>query len=128
MTQKTLFSLASKIFYSFSAASHAVFSYLTLVRVKRRKLKIIKKITPYPLGIMFKNKYNVNPAAASRLGAKHTEEAKAWFSKLRRENPHFLNKVHSEDIIEQLRIRMTGSSNPMYGKPVTEANKKLISD
>lgn len=27
-----------------------------------------------------------------------------------------------------MRKRMTGSLNPMYGKPVTDANKKLISD
>jgi hypothetical protein len=27
-----------------------------------------------------------------------------------------------------MRLRMSGSLNPMYGKPVSEANKKLISD
>lgn len=27
-----------------------------------------------------------------------------------------------------MRIRMSGSLNPMYGKPVSVANKKLISD
>lgn len=77
---------------------------------------------------LFKDKYNINPAAESRLGSVHTEETKALFSKLRRENPHFLNKTHSEEVIEEIRKRMTGSLNPMYGKPVTDANKKLISD
>lgn len=77
---------------------------------------------------LFKNKYNINPAAVSRLGAKHSEETKALFSRLRLENPNFLNKTHSEETIDQIRIRMTGSSNPMFGKPVTDDNKKLISD
>lgn len=77
---------------------------------------------------LFKDKYNINPAAGSRLGAKHTEETKALLSKFRKENPSFLNKTHSEEYINELRIRMSGFSNHMYGKPVTKANKKLISD
>ena len=76
---------------------------------------------------LFINKYNINPAAVGRLGAKHTEETKALLSKHRKANPSFLNKTHSSDVIELLRNRMTGSSNPMYGKPFTEENKKLIS-
>jgi hypothetical protein len=47
-------------------------------------------------------------------------------SKLRKENPYFLNKTHSPDVIEGIRIRMTGSHNPMFGKPVTERNEKFI--
>jgi len=47
---------------------------------------------------------------------------------MKKKNPAFLNKVHSEDVLEQARQRMTGLINPMYGKPVTEANKKLISE
>jgi hypothetical protein len=47
---------------------------------------------------------------------------------MKKKNPAFLNKVHSEDVLEQARLRMTGLINPMYGKPVTEANKKLISE
>ena len=74
------------------------------------------------------DKYNNNPAAESRLGAKHTEETKELFSKLRKDNLHFLNKTHSEEVIEEMRRRMTGSLNHMYGKPVTDENKKLISD
>lgn len=46
---------------------------------------------------------------------------------MRQENPHFLNKTHKPEIIEQMKLRMTGSNNHMYGKPVTEENKKLIS-
>ncbi len=42
---------------------------------------------------LFFNKYNINPAAGSRLGAKHTEETKELFSKINKENPPFLNKT-----------------------------------
>ena len=49
-------------------------------------------------------------------------------SKLRNENPHFLNKTHSPEVIAKMSARMKGSNNPMFGKPVTESNKKLISD
>ena len=78
---------------------------------------------------LFDEKYNINPVAGkSRLGSKHSEATKELMSKWRKENPAFLNKVHSEDILEQARERMTDSNNPMYGKPVTEANKKLISE
>ena len=66
-------------------------------------------------------------AGKSRLDSKHSEATKELMSKLRKENPSFLNKTHSEEVVEQIRMRMTGSSNPMFGKPVTEANKKLIS-
>ena len=76
----------------------------------------------------FYNKYNINPAAESRLGAKHSADTKALFRKLNKENPPFLNKTHSVEVLEGMRKRMTGSSNPMFGKPVTDENKKLISD
>jgi len=48
-------------------------------------------------------------------------------SKFRKENPNFLNKTHSPEVIDMLRDKFTGKNNPMYGKPVTEENKKLIS-
>lgn len=77
---------------------------------------------------LFEDKYNINPLAGkTRLGAKHSEESKLLMSKLRKENPYFLNKKHSPEVIEQMRNRMSGSNNPMFGKPVTEENKKLIS-
>ena len=48
-------------------------------------------------------------------------------SKVGKENPYFLNKTHSPEVIEQIHARTTGPNNPMFGKPVTERNKKLIS-
>jgi len=45
-------------------------------------------------------------------------------SKLRKENSYFLNKTHSSDVVEQIRARVRGPGNPMFGKPVTEENKK----
>lgn len=77
---------------------------------------------------LFLNKYNINPASSSRLGAKHSEETKALFSKINKENPRFLNKTFSNEVLEEMRKRMSGPLNPMYGKPVSDANKKLISD
>lgn len=77
----------------------------------------------------FNDKYNINPKAGkTRLGAKHSEASKELMSKLRKENPSFLNKTHSPEVIEQLSARVKGSNNPMFGKPVTEKNKKLISE
>lgn len=40
---------------------------------------------------LFFNKYNINPAAGSRLGAKHTEETKELFSKINKKGN--LNKT-----------------------------------
>ena len=78
---------------------------------------------------LFNDKYNINPnAGKTSLGYTHSEATKELMSKLRKENPYFLNKTHSPYLIEEIRIRMTGSNNPMFGKPVTERNKKLISD
>lgn len=62
---------------------------------------------------LFFNKYNINPAAGSRLGAKHTEETKELFSKINKENPPFLNKTFSDEVLEGMRKRMSGSLNPM---------------
>lgn len=77
----------------------------------------------------FNDKYNINPKAGkTRLGAKHSEATRELMSELRKENPHFLNKTHSPEILAQMSARMKGSNNPMFGKPVTESNKKLISD
>lgn len=77
---------------------------------------------------MFENKYNINPKAGrSRIGAKHTEATKELFSKMRQLNPNFLNKTHSPETIENMKLRFSGSNNHMFGKPVTEENKKLIS-
>lgn len=75
---------------------------------------------------LFLNKYNINPASSSRLGSKHSDETKALFSKINKENPRFLNKTFSYEVLEEMRKRMYGSLNPMYGKPVSDANKKLI--
>lgn len=77
---------------------------------------------------MFEHKYNINPLAGkTRLGSKHSEETKELMSKFRKENPSFLNKTHSPEVIKIFRDKFTGKNNPMYGKPVTEENKKLIS-
>lgn len=62
---------------------------------------------------LFFNKYNINPAAGSRLGGKHTEETKELFSKINKENPPFLNKTFSNEVLEGMRKRMSGSLNPM---------------
>nr|UYL26265.1 GIY-YIG endonuclease [Cordyceps militaris] len=77
---------------------------------------------------IFDNKYNINPTAGkSRFGAKHSEATKELFKKIRQNNPNFLNKTHSTETIEKMKLRLTGSNNHMFGKPVTEENKKLIS-
>lgn len=74
---------------------------------------------------LFDDKFNINPKAGKTgLGAKHSEATKELMSILGKENPHFLNNTHSSDIVEQIRASMTGSGNPMFGKPVTEENKK----
>lgn len=78
---------------------------------------------------LYLNKYNINPIAGkSRAGAKHTEATKELMSKIRMENPYFLNKTHSPELIEKIRIRMTGSNNHMFGRVVTDENKTLISE
>ena len=51
---------------------------------------------------LFFNKYNINPAAGSRLGAKHTEETKELFSQINKENPPFLNKTFPPPLIPPL--------------------------
>ena len=43
-------------------------------------------------------------------------------------NPHRVGKVDSEEYIEEMRRRMLGYSNPMYGIPTTGKNKKLFSE
>jgi len=48
-------------------------------------------------------------------------------SKLIKENPSFLNKTKNEKVVGEMRIRRTGSNNPMFVKPILEENKKLIS-
>lgn len=78
---------------------------------------------------LFEDKYNINPTAGkSRVGAKHSEASKKLMSIWRKENPAFLNKTHTLETIEKMKLRMTGSNNHMYGKPVTDENKKLISE
>ena len=75
----------------------------------------------------FKNKYNINPnAGKTRLGAKHSEATKELFSLLRKGKP--TNATFSAEELAQRSARATGSNNPMFGKPVTESNKKLISE
>lgn len=34
---------------------------------------------------------------------------------------------HSEEFIAKISARMSGSNNPMFARPVTDTNKKLIS-
>jgi len=71
-------------------------------------------------------KYNINPTAGkSRLGSTHTEETREIFRKIN--GLKFLGKKHSPEYIKKLRERVLGKNNPMFGKPVTEENKKLIS-
>lgn len=75
----------------------------------------------------FKDKYNINPnAGKSRLGAKHSEATKELFSKLRMGKR--TNATFSAEELAQRSVRATDSNNPMFGIPVTESNKKLISD
>jgi len=78
---------------------------------------------------LFGDKYNINPEAGkTRLGAKHSEASKELMSQLRKENPNFLNKTHSAEFKAKMSTRMSGSNNPMFGKTVTQTNKKLTSD
>lgn len=90
---------------------------VTLIKMEQKYLDI------------FKNKYNINPnAGKTRLGAKHSEATKELLSSLRRVNPSFLNKTHSPEVIAAMSARVKGFNNPMFGKPVTFSNKKLISE
>jgi len=51
---------------------------------------------------LYHDKYNINPIAGKyRAGSKHTEATKELMSKLRTENPYFLNKTHSAELIEK---------------------------
>jgi group I intron endonuclease len=71
------------------------------------------------------NKYNINHTAGkTRLGAKHSAETKALFSKIN--GFKFLGKTHTPEYKEKLRQRMRGANNPLYGKPVTEENKNSL--
>ena len=77
---------------------------------------------------MYLDKYNIKPIAGkTRLGSKHSAESKALMSKLRKEYFHFLNKTHGESQVKELRLRMQGGGNHIFGKPVTDENKELIS-
>jgi group I intron endonuclease len=71
-------------------------------------------------------KYNINPTAGSSLGVKRSEATKKLLSKIN--GLKFLGKTHTEEYKEILRQRISGKKNPMYGKPVTEENKNLISE
>lgn len=76
---------------------------------------------------MFNNKYNINPLAGkTRLGAKHTPLSLDLMSTWRKENPSFLGETHSPEALEQIRERMQGSNNPIFGKPITYSTRKLI--
>lgn len=94
--------------------------------VKVLSVKLIKLEQKYL--DLFNNKYNINPVAGkTRLGAKHSEATKELMSKSRKKNPVFLNKTHSKEVVEKMRLRNLGSNNPMFGKPVTDKNKESIS-
>lgn len=41
-------------------------------------------------------------------------------SKMRKENPAFLNKTHTEKVVEGIRERMSGENNPMFGKHTSQ--------
>jgi len=71
--------------------------------------------------------YNINPnAGKTRSGAKHSEASKGLMSRIRTgvSNP----RLYTKEQLEEMSARFKGSNNPMFGKPVTESNKKLISD
>ena len=73
------------------------------------------------------DKYNINPKAGkTRLGSKHSEETKALLSKLN--GLKFKDKTHTKEVVESIRKRMMGENNPRFGIPVSEENKKLISN
>ena len=74
---------------------------------------------------LISDKYNINPTAGSSLGVKRSEETKKLLSEIN--GLKFLGKTHTEEYKEILRQRILGKNNPMYGKPVTEENKKLFS-
>lgn len=78
----------------------------------------------------FLNKYNINPIAGImfRLGAIHTKESNFLISQVFKANPHFLNKTLIGEVLYKMRKRMSGPIKPVYGRPVSDANKKLISD
>lgn len=81
--------------------------------VKVLSVKLIKLEQKYL--DLFNNKYNINPVAGkTRLGAKHSEATKELMSKSRKKNPVFLNKTHSKEVVEQMRLRNLGSNNPMF--------------
>lgn len=76
---------------------------------------------------LFKDKYNINSnAGKTRLGAKHSEATRELMSQLRAGNP--TNRTYSSEDLTRMSERVKGSNNPMFGKPVTEENKKLISE
>nr|YP_009072360.1 truncated GIY-YIG endonuclease [Sclerotinia borealis]AHX83014.1 truncated GIY-YIG endonuclease [Sclerotinia borealis] len=76
---------------------------------------------------LFKDKYNINPnAGKTRLGARHSEATRELMSQLRNGNP--TNRTYSSEDLARMSERVKGSNNPMFGKSVTEENKKLISE
>jgi len=73
------------------------------------------------------SKYNINPnAGKTRLGAKHSKETRELYKKIN--GLTFLGKTHSDEYKAIIRERITGEKNPMFGKPVTEEMKKIISE
>jgi hypothetical protein len=51
---------------------------------------------------LYINKYNIDLITGKpRAGSKHTEETKELMSKIRTENPYFLTKTHSPELIEK---------------------------
>jgi group I intron endonuclease len=76
---------------------------------------------------LFNDKYNINPQAGkTRLGAKHSEATKELMSKLRKGNS--INRTFSPEDIAEMSERNKGANNPMFGVPVSDSNKKLISE
>lgn len=90
-------------------------------------LTLIKMEQKYLDSFKINYMYNINPnAGKTRLGAKHSEATKELMSQLR--NGYPTNRKHSPETIAAMSARVKGSNNPMFGKPVTESNKKLISE
>jgi group I intron endonuclease len=69
--------------------------------------------------------YNNAPGGqggAIRTGYKHSETSKIKISLSRR------NKKHSDEVKEKISLKLSGASNPMYGKHHTQKTKNILSE
>jgi len=67
--------------------------------------------------------YNINPTATSRLGAKHTEEAKRKMSESQKASGRWKGKNNP-----MYGVSLSGPDHGMYGKTHTAASRKKISE